>query len=232
MELKKRSWRDVSISEYDELVDRLTDESLSPQDIQVIKVAFITGLDEDDVWDLKLDEFNRAISSASWMDSFDIDQRVKFSKINLADEQYTIDTNLQHFTVAQYVDFQTFWPQLKAKRRVLPNLIACFLLPKGKAYGEGYDVQQLVATIANELDIMTANEIMFFFLKQYLISTRATANYFNWMMKRLKKRCKDKEKMEQLEQSWDQMKRAVLDGFRLSTGSVSSRESLGMTSSI
>lgn len=213
MELK-RSWREVSINDYFNLVKKLEDDNLSLQDIQVAKVAFITGLDEDDVWNMNLQEFNQAITNAQWLDKFDINPNVKFNKIKLAGNEYIVDTNLQNFTVAQYIDFQTFYPQRKVNDKVLGNILACFIIPKGKKYSEDYDVQQLVATINEELDIMTAQEIMFFFLKQYLISIRATANYFNWIMKKMKKKVKDKEKMDKLEQSWEQMKKATLVGLR------------------
>ena len=213
MELKK-SWRDVTINAYFDLVNRLKDDSLSPYDIQAIKVAFVTGMQEDEVWNMNLQEFNQAITNAQWLEKFDINPNVKFNKLKLAGNDYVIDTNLQNFTVAQYIDFQTFYSQRKSNEKVLGNIIACFIIPKGYKYGEKYDVQQLVTTINEELDIMTANEIMFFFLKQYLISIRVTANYFNWIMKKTKKKVKDKEKMEQLEQSWEQMKKATLDGLR------------------
>ena len=213
MELK-RSWREVSINDYFNLVKKLEDDNLSPQDIQVAKVAFITGLDEDDVWNMNLQEFNQAITDAQWLEKFDINPNVKFTKLKLAGNDYVVDTNLQNFTVAQYIDFQTFYPKRKSNDKVIGNILACFIIPKDKKYSEGYDVQQLVATINEELDIMTANEIMFFFLKQYLISIRATANYFNWIMKKMKKRVKDKEKIEQLEQKWEQMKKATLIGLR------------------
>lgn len=217
MELK-RSWREVSINDYFNLVKKLEDDNLSPQDIQVAKVAFITGLDEDDVWNMNLQEFNQAITNAQWLEKFDIDPNVKFTKLKLAGNDYVVDTNLQNFTVAQYIDFQTFYPKRKSNDKVIGNILACFIIPKDKKYSEGYDVQQLVATINEELDIMTANEIMFFFLKQYLISIRATANYFNWIMKKMKKRVKDKEKIERLEQKWEQMKKATLIGLRSSIG--------------
>lgn len=217
MELK-RSWREVSINDYFNLVKKLEDDNLSPQDIQVAKVAFITGLDEDDVWNMNLQEFNQAITDAQWLEKFDINPNVKFTKLKLAGNDYVVDTNLQNFTVAQYIDFQTFYPKRKSNDKVIGNILACFIIPKDKKYSEGYDVQQLVATINEELDIMTANEIMFFFLKQYLISIRATANYFNWIMKKMKKRVKDKEKIEQLEQKWEQMKKATLIGLRSSIG--------------
>ena len=64
---------------------------------------------------------------------------------------------------------------------------------------------------------MTAQEILFFFLKQYLISMRAIANYFNWQMKKRMKKMKDKQKAAELMSQWEEAKKNILTGLRLST---------------
>ena len=99
------------------------------------------------------------------------------------------------------------------------NILACFLIPKGKEYADGYDIQNVVRAINEHLDIMTANEILFFFLKSYLISIRGTANYLNWIMKRMARKSKEKDKVAELETIWRATKRNILDGLRLWTTS-------------
>ena len=214
----KKGWRDVTINEYFDLCERLEEtEQLENQDYlrAVIRVAFANGLLEEEVWNLSINQFRNYQVEALWLDTFDIAENVKFKTINIDGEAYTVDTNLQNFTVAQYIDFQTFYKKFKSDKRVIGNLLACFLIPKGKAYADGYDIQNVVRTINEHLDIMTANEILFFFLKSYLISIRVIANYFNWMMKRAKRKVKDKAKMADLETEWERMKKTTLDGLRL-----------------
>lgn len=214
----KKGWRDVTINEYFDLCERMEEtEQLENQDYlrAVIRVAFANGLPEEEVWNLSINQFRNYQVEALWMDTFDIAENVKFKTINIDGASYTVDTNLQNFTVAQYIDFQTFYKKFKSDKRVMGNLLACFIIPKGKQYADGYDIQNVVRTINEHLDIMTANEILFFFLKSYLISIRVTANYFNWMMKRVKRKVKDKAKMAELEADWERMKKTTLDGLRL-----------------
>lgn len=214
----KKGWRDVTINDYFDLCERLEEtEQLENQDYlrAVIRVAFANGMSDDDVWNLSINQFRNYQVEALWMDTFDIAENVKFKTINIDGEAYTVDTNLQNFTVAQYIDFQTFYKKFKSDKRVMGNLLACFIIPKEKAYADGYDIQNVVRTINEHLDIMTANEILFFFLKSYLISIRVTANYFNWMMKRVKRKVKDKAKMVELEADWARLKKTTLDGLRL-----------------
>lgn len=213
MELKKKSWRDVSINEYFDLKEKLDDTTLNEYEKEVTKLAFITEQDEDNIWSLSINEFRALQVQSLWMQEFPISDNPKFSTIKINKETYNIDTNLQNFTIAQYIDFQSFYSKRKSNERVLGNILACFIIPKGHKYAEGYDIQELVSTLNNNLDILTANEIMFFFLKQYLISIRVLANYFNLMMKRLKKKSKNQEQVKDLEEHWERMKKATLDGL-------------------
>lgn len=210
----KNSWKDVTIDEYFDLCERLSDDALTDYEKIIIKIAFITGKREEEIWNLNWDEFRNLQVEALWMDEFKLKENVNFKTIEINGEKYSIDTNLQNFTVAQYIDFQTFFPKRKTNERIIGNILACFIIPKGKKYADGYNIQELVENINSNLDIMTANEIMFFFLKQYLISIRATANYFNWILKRMKRKTKDQKMIEKLEMEWEVTKRVTLDGLR------------------
>ena len=100
-------------------------------------------------------------------------------------------------------------------------------MPRGHGYAEGYDVNDLKMKIINGLDILTAEELLFFFLKRYLLSMRATANYFNWAIRRLKRKGMP---TGELEARWEEVKKATLDGLRSLTTSVGSLGSLGTAS--
>lgn len=218
MELKKKtSWRDVTINEYFDLVERLSDESLKEYEKIVIKIAFVNNLDEESVWAMNINEFRKLQVESIWLDEFNIKTDIKFKNITIGNNKYIIDTNLQNFSVSQYIDFQSFYPKYKKDKKVIGNILACFIIPVGKQYADGYDIQDLVRQINESIDIMTAQEIMFFFLKQYLISMRATANYFNWQMKKRMKKMKDKQKAAELMSQWEEAKKNILTGLRLST---------------
>ena len=211
--INKKSWRDVTINEYFDLSDKLNDKSLNDYEKEIIKISFITDMDEDEVWSLNLGEFRQYQVEALWINEFNINEKVNFKKIKINNSDYNIDTNLQNFTVAQYVDFQSFYPKYKSNPKLIGNILACFIVPCGKKYGEGYEIQDIVRLINSHLDIMTAEEIMFFFLKQYLILTRATVNYLNWLMKKATKKMKYEEK-KKWQEEWEMSKKNILDGFR------------------
>lgn len=231
MELKKKNgWRDVTINEYYDLKEKLEDDELTPYEKEITRIAFVNNMNEDEAWNLQINEFRKLQVEALWLNEFNLSDKAMFKNITINGEKYEVDVNLQNFTVAQYIDFQTFYPKRKTNERIIGNILACFIIPKGKKYAEGYYINKVVNDINNYLDIMTANEILFFFLKQYLISIRATVNYFNWQMKRMKKKLKNSDKVLTLEKEWEKMKQDILVGLRLSTMSDSLPETNGMTS--
>ena len=223
----KKSWRDVTIDEYFNLVDRLSDEGLTEYEREVILVSFVTGLDEDKVWDMTIGEFKANQLNTAFMKEFNVARDCNFKTIQLAGEKYDVCTDLHNFTVAQYIDFQTFYAQRKDNANILASLLACFIIPRGHGYAEGYDVNDLKMKIINGLDILTAEELLFFFLKRYLLLMRATANYFNWAIRRLKRKGMP---TGELEARWEEVKKATLDGLRSLTTSVGSLGSLGTAS--
>lgn len=223
----KKSWRDVTIYEYFNLVDRLSDEGLTEYEREVILVSFVMGVTEDKVWDMTIGEFKANQLNTAFMKEFNVARDCNFKTINIDGEKYDVCTDLHNFTVAQYIDFQTFYAQRKDNANILASLLACFIIPRGHSYAEGYDVNDLKLKIINGLDILTAEELLFFFLKRYLLLMRATANYFNWAIRRLKRKGMP---VEELEARWEEVKKATLDGLRSLTTSVGSLGSLGTAS--
>lgn len=223
----KKSWKDVTIYEYFNLVDRLSDEGLTEYEREVILVSFVMGVTEDKVWDMTIGEFRANQLNTAFMKEFNVARDCNFKTISIDGEKYDVCTDLHNFTVAQYIDFQTFYAQRKDNANILASLLACFIIPRGHGYAEGYDVNDLKLKIINGLDILTAEELLFFFLKRYLLSMRATANYFNWTIRRLKRKGMP---TGELEARWEEVKKATLDGLRSLTTSVGSLGSLGTAS--
>lgn len=223
----KKSWRDVTIYEYFNLVDRLSDEGLTEYEREIILVSFVMGVAEGKVWDMTIGEFKANQLNTAFMKEFNVARDCNFKTISIDGEKYDVCTDLHNFTVAQYIDFQTFYAQRKDNANILASLLACFIIPRGHGYAEGYDVNDLKLKIINGLDILTAEELLFFFLKRYLLSMRATANYFNWAIRRMKRKGMP---VGELEARWEEVKKATLDGLRSLTTSVGSLGSLGTAS--
>lgn len=210
----KTSWRDVTINEYFDFRDKLESAS-SDYEKEIIKIAFVNGFNEDDVWNMTISDVKRYQQNTFWLNDFEISKDVKFTSIKIEDEVYNINSDMQNFSVAQYIDFQNFFPKRTQKTNYIGNILACFIVPKGKKYGEGYDVAQLVNKINDNVDILTSNEIIFFFLKRYLFSIKVMLIFFKYQMKILKLvgKKKNKEKIKAIEEKVKELEKNISVGL-------------------
>ena len=210
----KTSWRDVTINEYFDFRDKLESAS-SDYEKEIIKIAFVNGFNEDDVWNMTIADVKRYQQNTLWLNDFEISKDVKFKTIKIEDEVYRINSDMQSFSVAQYIDFQNFFPKRTQKTNYIGNILACFIIPKGKKYGEGYDVAQLVNKINDNVDILTSNEIIFFFLKRFLFSIKVMLIFFKYQMKIMKLigKKKHREKIKEIEEKTKELEKNISVGL-------------------
>lgn len=209
---KIKSWRECPISTFFQIQDIMKDESLLEYDKEVMLISLLCDCPEEDIWQLNINDLHQLQQQKLWLDEFNINDKVKLDKIKLNNKEYKVIVNLVDMNVAQYIDFQTFWAKRDNLEDNIGNILACFIIPKGKKYADGYDIKEVVDDIYNYLDIMTAEEMLYFFLKQSLDSTILMLAYLNLEMKRLKKKSPS-EKTLMLETQLKELTKATLDGF-------------------
>lgn len=212
MKMKINSWSECSISDYFRLREIISDDAMEPADKEVAVISILSGLSEDEIWGLNITDFKELQSKTLWtstpvMRPLD---KIKFRNIEINGEKYVVETDITKFTVAQYIDFQTFW-QKKHEEQYISSILACFIVPKNMKYAEGYDINKLKDNIMNCLDIQTAYEIMSFFLLRWLGSTQASLDCLSAMTKKM---MKDKDLDQQMERVED-LKKGISDGLKL-----------------
>lgn len=213
LNFKIKSWREISINNYYEICDICDDDSLGEAEKNILVLSILTGMDEQQIYDLPIMEVREAMSKLSFLDDFKINENVNFKKINICGDKYIVDADLTHFTTAQYIDFQTLWTK-QDLRKYYGNILACFIIPKGKKYGQDYDINELAETLRDEIDIMTANEILFFYLKKLVISIKSSIIYLDKMKKKLKNKIPD-EKYLEVEKILEQNKKDISLGLNV-----------------
>lgn len=197
IQLKKKSWDDISINDYYELVDAMEDAELQPLDKSVSLLAILCDCAPDDIYNLPVYEIDKMNSQIGWVRKFDFNKRFKSKHLTIAGKKYSVCVNLQEMTISQYMDFQTLWAK-NDLRTYWGNILCCFIVPEGKKYCEDYDVQALADEFRNEVPITLANSVCFFFLKRLLTSIKSTLLFLTIMMKKMGK-TENKELKEQME---------------------------------
>lgn len=217
MELKYKNWNDITISVYKKLhclieFENTDDKVMDEVNKGITLLSILCDVDEDAVADLTTDEFKRLIGQCGFLDSM---PKAKIKGDYLINgKKYDVQFNVQDMTMAQYIDYQTF---LKDKDKYISNILACFLIPSGKKYGEGYKIQEVVEDIEQHLSIVDAYSICFFFTLSFQSLTRVTLRFLVKKMKKAMKKM-NKEEKEKTQLAIDHLNRAALlvkngDGF-------------------
>lgn len=195
------SYKDLTINKYQE-IRRILEEDGGELAIQSKILACLTGMEVDDVLNLSLTRYNELVQkSAFLMEKPKLDGRIP-NKLNVNGRECYITKDVKKLTAAQYIDYQTLIA-MKDQEKYLANILACFIVPKGCKYGDGYENDEIVQWIGENLSIVDGLNICFFFRKKYLDSIKLTLTSLELQMRILRMRMKNptaKEKMKELNQ--------------------------------
>lgn len=221
MKLKYSDWKSITINVYDKLQKKIKevelgdDKNINALNQNIAILSVLCDVDEDTIASLSLDEFTALATQTKFLKDI---PKVKIeNKYKINGNDYEVWLDIQNMNMAQYIDFQTFY---KKPDENLKQIIACFLLPKGKKYGDGYDIVKVVNEIGEHLSIVDARSIMFFFALAFQSLTKVTLSCLEKQIKREMKREKDREKVNKMKMAITQIQRAASlvengDGFLL-----------------
>lgn len=203
IELKYKSWKEISINTFNKLKEiRInSNDSLELLDSNITLLSILCDVDEDTIADLTTSEFSTLLSQTAFLKDMPKVKIQEYYKIN--GKEYQVFLSMKNMTVSQYIDFQTFY---KEQDKYFKELLACFIIPKGKKYGEDYDVQEVIDDIGNYLSIVDANSILFFFVLLYQSLTKAMLTYSIQQMKKAKRKM-NKEEKEKIDLAIEEVKR-------------------------
>lgn len=182
-----KDWKDVNLGMW----QRMNEITQREDEIQRIVgfVALFNNMTEDDVLAMPLDEFKERMKELAWMNvPPEIEQPKEEYTIN--GKQYVLTMNFHKLTTAQYIDFQSY-----TKSEDYSQMLSVFLIPKGKKYGEGYDVFETQQDL-KQMPVGEVLGLMGFFIILYRSWSAALLKYSSRMLRKAAKREKSKELME------------------------------------
>ena len=210
MKLKYNKWEDISIKKFDEINNILSsmnnvneDEAL---EININLLSVLCDVSVEEIEDLPLTEFSKLVKQTEFLK--------EMPKVEIKDnyvingKKYVLLANVQKMTTAQYIDYQTL---VKNADKNVKELLAIFLIPKGKKYGE-YDLEEVINDIYNYFPIADARAVSFFFTLVLQSLTKATLISLERRTKKELKKTKTKEEKEKIEM--------LLETIRLSKDSI------------
>jgi hypothetical protein len=219
MELKYKNWNDITIGVYKELneilkFERTDDEIMDEVNLSIALLSTLCDADEDEVASLTINDFKALAAQCAFLNEMP-KVRIK-DKYIINGKEYRVQYNVQDMTMAQYIDYQTF---VKEKDKHLSNIIACFLIPKGKKYGDDYNLQEVVDDIEQYFSIVDAHSVCFFFMMLFQSLTKTMLTFLVKKMKKGMKKMTTEEK-EKTQEAIDHLNKVISlvkngDGFTL-----------------
>ena len=199
----KNSWDEITISEFLQLIQlqEVNDDFQLAREVEIMKI--LTG--DPNIDDLSLPEFKQLMNKVTFMNQ-PIPETIYPSKsYNTPKFKYIIKPDLTKLTTAQYVDYTNYVKKSEGLED-LAKILSVFFIPKGFEYGEGYDMDEVIEDIENNVDIVTASSVANFFALQSQTCIKALKDYSIRMMKKAMKKQKDPIKKEELKKKISEVK--------------------------
>lgn len=194
IELKYNSYDELPISKYlevKEVLNNADEEDKFTTEIELI--SLLCGMSVDELMEKNVQELQGITNKCAFL-AEPVIASDKIDKVNVNGTEYVVCTNLKDFSVAQYVDFQNY---PKDEQHMAENL-STFVVPKGKKYGEDYDIADTIKDFNEHMPTGTAISLQNFFIKKLVDCTKDTLRSLIPLMKREVKKTKSKKKEETL----------------------------------
>lgn len=183
------TYKELTLDKYLKLKE--IDTELPEIEYQLEQLSVIYDKPVEELESLPIPEYTKMVRELAFLFEAPNPTGKVPSKINLNGHKYYIMKDVSKFTVAQYTDFQTFY---KEYDNYLLNILACFVIPEGKKYCDGYDPVTVVEDL-KQMDSLTALNVCFFFRKRFATLIKGGALYLAWKIMRMKRKMSKEQKM-------------------------------------
>lgn len=198
------SYSELSISKYQEIKDMLKDE-YEPLDLQVKLVSILSDKSEDEILNMNINDYHDLVQKTDFLMKPPQPVKKVPNKIVINGKKYIISKDVSRFTTAQYIDYQTLTAK-EDREKYLQYILACFLVPEGHKYNDGYLVDEVAKEIEDNVSIQDAFNVCFFFQLKYLNLINDFLIYSDWKTKRMMRKTKDETTRKSLMEAREKMK--------------------------
>lgn len=179
------NYNKLTLGKYTKIQELLHSDYEEFIDIQPAILAILSDKTEDEVLNLPLSKYAEMVQESSFVLETPKLKGKSLVDLNINGRVFCFVRNTQDITAAQYIDYQTLVTK-KDNWKYLANILACFLVPKGGKYCDGYDIVEVIQWLNDYLDVYTAMDTCFFFRKKSLKSIKRSLRYSAAVMRAMK----------------------------------------------
>jgi hypothetical protein len=196
------NYRDLSIGMYLDICEVDRREDLEEINKQVCIISILSGMAEEDILDLPLEEYKELAAQTKYL-SHPYDGEILTAKSYIIGKWTLIPVeDFRKVTTAQYIDFQTF---AKDAEKNIAEILSTMLIPKGKKYNNDYDVLEVQRALREHLSVADALSLLAFFFVQYRQSIKDSLTYSREMAMRLRDPEKKKRTLREIQKQEDRL---------------------------
>ena len=169
IKLKYKSWEDVTIPIYQEIIDiakgvAVDEDMISEREVDIL--AVLCDSDRESLGNIRIEDYAKLAHEARFLHT--MPAYVPPTTITLRGVEYKVMTNIDKFTLAQYAEYNALRADVNTN---IASILACLFIPtSAKGYADGYDVSEVVSAINAELPYYKAYGILYFFQRAQRLS--------------------------------------------------------------
>lgn len=172
------NWEDINLKTFKELIALYKSNATN--------LELISLLANKPAEDLSLEELKDWINEIKFLEEPYKPKEIK-SEYNIQNKIYKPVVSLKDIKAGQFIDFQTF---IKDPEKNIANIAACFLLEKGKTYGDNDPLEE-AEFFDKYLKITDYKDIFNFFTIAWRSYTKAIQAYLEKNLKKMLKKTKN-----------------------------------------
>jgi hypothetical protein len=191
------NYRNLPVGKWLEILELSRDENVDALEQQVKTIAILTGLTDDEVLDLPIMEYKSLAAKTMFLEK-DYDGKLQIAKsYGLNGMELIPVKDFSKITTAQYVDYQTF---SKEGDMYLVQTLSTLLVPKGKKYNDGYDMDAVQQAIRDNLSVADVVSLYAFFLTKWVKSIKDSQTYLDKEIKKIPNKLMREKLMKQVQE--------------------------------
>lgn len=198
----KESWNEISIADFLQLMQlqEVADDFQLAREVEIMKI--VSG--NPDIDTLSLPEFKQLVGKVTFINQPIPEKLYPPKSFTTPNFKYIIKPDLTKLTTAQYIDYINY---IKNSEGIedLAKILSVFFIPKGFEYNEGYEINEVIEDIENNVDIVTASSVASFFELQSQTCIKALKDYSLKVMKKAMKKQNDPMKKAELKKKIQEM---------------------------
>lgn len=209
------AYSQMPITTYGKILEVITDNSRDTIDKEVEMISILAGKTTEEVENMPLIELRGLTAQLGFLtekaEAVDIRKEYKVGDYTLVPEK-----KISKITAGQFISFQEFakvYRDNNADVKYIPYLLSCFMIPKGKKFAEGYDVEDVQEAIAEHLSVVDALSLTAFFLTKIKQSQASILHYLEVRLKLTRAKTEEQKIAKKMRIAQLQaLRRSVLNG--------------------